>query len=83
MFFCLSALHHQGSESAADDISGHAGLQQEEGDGQCPSVDQSTSCHRDCQSAAVETQAQGQIQLHSTFKNNRAKCIIKALNRNK
>ena len=35
-YFPVSALHHQGSESTADDVCGHAGVQQEEGDGQCP-----------------------------------------------
>lgn len=35
MFSRLTAFRHQGSESAAHDLSGHAGLQQEEGDGQC------------------------------------------------
>lgn len=34
LFCCPTALQHQGSEPAADDISGHASLQQEEGDGQ-------------------------------------------------
>lgn len=36
MFCCVSALQHEGSESAADDLGGHAGLQQEEGNGQRP-----------------------------------------------
>lgn len=29
----VAALHHEGPESAADDLGGHAGLQQEEGNG--------------------------------------------------
>lgn len=43
LFCSVTALQQQGSESAADDISGHASLQQEEGDGEFEAKVQSST----------------------------------------